>query len=185
MKQLLKKSIKKGLRFGSYPLRTFIARKVSETVASPKSIKKIQVRNDLILPQVRQMIKEGHSVTIGVKGYSMRPFLEHIRDKVVLVSPENLTVGDAVLAEIRLGYFVLHRIIAIDGLHVTLMGDGNLSGTESCKITDVAGKVKTYIRKGKAIEAQSAVLCRYIACWRKCLPIRRYLLYIYRLLNNF
>lgn len=185
MKQLLKTIIKKVLHFSSYPLRTFIARKDSETVNISQAIKKIQVPNDLILSQVRQMIQEGHSVTIGVKGYSMRPFLEHTRDKVVLVSFENLTVGDAVLAEIRSGYFVLHRIIVIDGLHLTLMGDGNLSGTESCKITDVAGKVKTYIRKSKAIEADSVALRCYIACWRKCLPIRRYLLYIYRLLNNF
>ena len=123
---------------------------------------------------------EGHTATISVKGYSMRPFLEHERDRVMLDAPKDLKVGDAVLAEISKDHYVLHRIIDIDGDRVTLMGDGNISGTESCRVSDVAGVVTQYLRPRRMMFASDPKLQRRIRLWRKLLPVRRYLLFIYK-----
>lgn len=143
---------------------------------------KKEIPNDILLGAVRDAIREGYSATILVKGWSMRPFLEHQRDKVLLVAPEELKTGDAVLAETTPGHFVLHRIIEIDGDDITLMGDGNLTGTEHCKKSDVCGVVSEYIRPARTISADDPELVRDIRRWRRLLPYRKYLLMIYRAL---
>ena len=124
---------------------------------------------------------KGEKVIISVKGYSMRPFLEHLRDRVQLAPWTALAVGDAVLAEIAPGHFVLHRIIKIEGEQLTLMGDGNIRGTEQCTVSDVCGLVLQYIRpNGNILQADDPRLKRQIKLWRRLLPIRRLLLFIYK-----
>lgn len=152
-----------------------------------------EIPNDVLLGLVRDMLKNGgtdaesgehfahHTATIWVKGYSMRPFLEHMRDRVVLAYPERpLQEWDAVLAEITPGHYVLHRIINIEGDNVTLMGDGNVRGTERCKLSDVCGIVTHYIRPKRTILATDEKLIRRIKRWRKWLRWRRYLLFLYK-----
>jgi hypothetical protein len=74
-----------------------------------------------------------------------------------------LQVGDAVLAEISAGHFVLHRIIDIDGDAITLMGDGNVRGTEHCTTEDVCGVVTEYLRpNGHVLLASDRKLQRSI-----------------------
>ena len=137
--------------------------------------------NDILLGVVSQKIAEGHDATIIVKGYSMRPFLEHERDKVILTPiRQPLKVADAILAEISPGHYVLHRIIGIEGEDITMMGDGNIRGVEHCKMKDVRGLVTHYIRPKRTIPASDEKLQRNILRWRKLLPIRRYLLLIYK-----
>ena len=96
------------------------------------AVRRMEVPNAVLLGQVKEAIREGHTATINVKGYSMRPFLEHCRDKVRLASFTDLKVGDAVLAEFSPDKYVLHRIIEIDGDVVVMMGDGNLRHKEIC-----------------------------------------------------
>ncbi len=137
--------------------------------------------NDVLLALVGKKIAEGHDATIIVKGYSMRPFLEHERDKVILTQvTKPLQVADAILAEITPGHYVLHRIIDIQGNHITMMGDGNLRGVEHCTTSDVRGLVTHYIRPNRTLLASDEKLQQRIRLWRKLLPIRRLLLLIYK-----
>ena len=145
------------------------------------AIRKMEVPNAVLLGQVKEALRTGHTATINVKGYSMRPFLEHCRDKVQLAQAGNLQVGDAVLAEIARDVYVLHRIIIIDGDSVTLMGDGNLCGTEQCRKDDVGGVVTHYYHRGRMIAASDPRFRRRVRLWGKLLPWRRYLLYIYKI----
>lgn len=139
-----------------------------------------EIPNKVLLGLARDMIREGHTATISVKGFSMRPFLEHQRDRVLLEAPGDLAIGDAILAEIEPDHYVLHRIIAIDGDRITLMGDGNVRGTENCFRKDVAGVVTQYLRPRRTLLASDKRLQRRIRFWRRLLPVRRYLLFIYR-----
>lgn len=139
------------------------------------------IPNEILLEQVRLAIQSGHTATINVKGYSMRPFLENNADKVVLKDCKNPQVGEAVLAKVSSKKYVLHRIIMRDGDYLTLMGDGNLRGTERCKVNDVIGVVCYYIHRGKKIPADLPSLKRRIALWSKLRPVRRYLLFIYKI----
>ena len=102
---------------------------MSKTVLTTSEI---QFANAEFLPEVVKMLNEGHTVTLRLRGYSMRPFLENDRDKALLVKPSTIKVGDPVLAEITPRHFVLHRIDSIEGDNITLRGDGNL-GVEHCK----------------------------------------------------
>ena len=89
--------------------------------------KGIRVNNHLFMEEIRRMFNEKgkSSVTFVVRGYSMRPFVEHERDKVILVPPRTPKVGDVVLAEIAAKRYALHRVIKIkDGIY-TMQGDGN------------------------------------------------------------
>ena len=111
----------------------------------------------------------------------MRPFLENDRDKALLVKPTTIKVGDPVLAEITPRHFVLHRIDRIEGDNVTLRGDGNL-GVEHCKKENIVGAVIGFYRKGrKEMDATDAWKWKtYSFIWIRLLPLRRYLLGIYR-----
>lgn len=179
----MKKGIKKKI-FGIVwklfaPIRRFTA--PASTAVGNGSAARVVIPNEIILGQVKELVREGHTVTIMVKGYSMRPFLEHCRDSVVLAPFSELNVGDVALAEIFPGKYVLHRIIELDGDKVTLMGDGNLKGKEYCRREEVAAVVRTFIRNGVATDADNEKWKRYARLWRKLLPIRKYLLWIYKL----
>ena len=131
--------------------------------------------NEILLAEAGALLAEGRDVELTVKGNSMLPFLVNERDSVVLRKLPQVEKGDVVLAEITRGHYVLHRVRAVDGERLTLMGDGNVRGTESCTRADVLGTAVAFIRPdGKRRKPGKARL------WRALRPIRRYLLFIYR-----
>lgn len=142
---------------------------------------KISVANALLIPEILAIIGEGHTVTLPLKGYSMRPFLEDRRDKALLSAVETIAVGDVVLAEIAPKRYALHRIVKLDGNSVTLLGDGNLT-CEHCQRSDIKAKALGFYRKGSTtIDSVSSRKWRtYSAVWTRLYPIRRYLLFVYR-----
>lgn len=180
MKQQVKSTVKRLLYMAFTPVRK-LTRK-TDAINERTGTGKVVLPNKELLGHVRTLIHEGHTVTIQVKGYSMRPFLEHLRDQVILGPFERLQVGDVVLAEIAPGVYVLHRIIEMrhEGVLV-LMGDGNLSGQEICRMENVAGIVKVFVRNGRRIAADDAAWNRYGRIWRRLLPIRRLLLLCYKM----
>ena len=142
-------------------------------------IKTVQMPNDVFLPFVIEQLNEGHTATLPLRGRSMRPFLEDGRDKALLQLCDHPQVGDAVLAEISKGHFVLHRIIRIDGNQVTLRGDGNLND-EHCLLSDVRAKAVGFYRKDrKTLDRTDGRKWRlYSWWWTRLYPLRRYLLFI-------
>ena len=140
----------------------------------------VELPNDLFLKGIGELLQEGHTATLRVRGNSMRPFLEDRRDSIVLTSVTHIEVGDAVLAEIAPGKYVFHRIIAIDGNNVTLMGDGNVRGTEHCTKADVKANALAVVRKGKEYSTDGKRWMRYSKAWMRLTPVRRWLLAIHR-----
>ena len=143
-----------------------------------EEIKTLTIENALLLPEVIRLLDEGHTVTLPLRGYSMRPFLENGRDKALLEKPKAVSVGDAVLAEIAPGHYVLHRIVSIKGEQVILRGDGNI-GTEQCRLSDVKAIATAFFRKGhsKADSTKGLKWRIYSYIWTRLLPLRRYLLF--------
>ena len=144
-------------------------------------VKEIKFSNAELLPEVIRLMDEGHTVTINLRGFSMRPFLENDRDKALLTKAKEIHKGDVVLAETAPKHYVLHRIINIDGDHITLRGDGNLL-EEHCRREDVKGFAIGFYRKGrKSIDkTNSFKWLLYSRLWTSLYPIRRYLLAAYR-----
>ena len=65
-----------------------------------------QLPNEEFLPFVISELQsvEGKTVTLPLRGRSMRPFLEDNRDKAILTITPDINTGDAVLAEISKGH---------------------------------------------------------------------------------
>ena len=143
----------------------------------------IALPNALFIPEIKRAIDEGHTVTFRVRGYSMRLFLEDRRDKVVLAPCKEVKVGDVVLAEIRKDIYVLHRIIKKEGEQLTLMGDGNIYGTETCSTSNIIGIAIGFLRKGREeMESTNGKKWKiYSFFWLHLKPIRRYILAFYRI----
>lgn len=144
-------------------------------------IAEVQFANAILLPEIVKMLNEGHTVTLRLKGFSMRPFLEDGRDKALLTKPTTPKVGDPVLAEVDSKHFVLHRIIDINGDDVTLRGDGNI-GIEQCKLKDIQGAIIGFYRKNRETldRTDGRKWLVYSWVWTRLFPIRRYLLAFYR-----
>lgn len=130
--------------------------------------------NDILLGEVAAVLREGREAIITPLGNSMLPFIRGGRDRVVLRKEPDIAEGDIVLVHAG-GRYILHRILAVKGDAVTLMGDGNLRGTEHCTRAEVLGTVsEILLPDGRVRKPGRARL------WLALRPIRRYLLAIYK-----
>jgi hypothetical protein len=73
----------------------------------------IQIENQVLISEITRMfnVMGKKSVTIVARGYSMRPFIEDRRDKVILTPPRTPMIGDVVLAKIGESRYALQRVI--------------------------------------------------------------------------
>ena len=145
----------------------------------------MRIENDILIPELARLLAEGKEVRFTPSGVSMRPFIEGDKDSVILSPLDRLPKrGDILLvqAETLCGRqtYVLHRLVRIEGAETSeplyiLMGDGNLSGTESCTRADIIGRV---IRI-ESPRGHRKLLTRG-RLWYFLRPCRKYLLKIYR-----
>ncbi len=140
-----------------------------------------QIPNEEFLPFVLEEFElaPGKPIIIPLRGRSMRPFLEDGRDRALLCPADEVREGDAVLAEIAPGRYVLHRVISIQGQKVTLRGDGNYH-EEYCLLQDIKAKAIGFYRKGRDhYDATTGMKWKvYSWFWTRLFPIRRYLLFL-------
>ncbi len=99
--------------------------------------------NEQVFALVEEMLREGTSVKLRVRGNSMSPALIDGKDTVLLeplsLHPGGLSVGDVVLFKYK-GGFLMHRIIEIKDLIIT-KGDA-LSQTEAISSEEVIAVAK-------------------------------------------
>lgn len=141
---------------------------------------KMTLPNEVLLGEVSRLVEGGETVTLMAKGFSMLPFIVGGRDSVVLERPGELKMGMIVLAYVMGNRYVLHRIIALDEDKVTLMGDGNLKGVEMCRREDVKAVAIRIIRPSGEIDCFGESHQRKAALWKRLLPVRRWILAVYR-----
>lgn len=142
----------------------------------------MRIENNILIPEMARLLSEGKEVRFTPSGVSMRSFIEGDRDSVIVAPFANSQapkIGQIVLAKTENSdnsVYVLHRIIGItkDGLF-RLQGDGNLSGEELCRPSNIYG----FVRR---IESPSgrAKLLTHGCLWRLLKPARKWLLKLYR-----
>lgn len=133
------------------------------------------------IEEALRLVQKGVTVTFPVTGQSMLPFIIGGKESVILHRPVLIDVGDVVLAWVDGNRYVVHRIINIDGDRVTLMGDGNVKGTEHCLLKDIKARVTHVVsadNKKRDLYSRWRVSAAKLWYWLR--PIRRYLLAIYR-----
>lgn len=137
--------------------------------------------DNFIIEEAIRLVSEGVSVTLPVNGQSMLPFIIGGRESVILGSPDGAKVGDVVLAWVEGSRYVVHRIIRIDDGKVTLMGDGNIAGTEHCELSDIKARATHVVSAdGRTHELYNRWRSLGAKTWWLLRPIRRYILAIYR-----
>ena len=118
---------------------------------------------------VRDILLEGDCVTVAVKGQSMLPFFRS--GTTVTIRPireDDFKKYSVVFADTG-GHFAIHRIINIEGNKVTLLGDGNIYGTETMDKSKVYGVIDS-----------SKLHIFFAKIWLWMRPVRRYPLAIFR-----
>lgn len=139
------------------------------------------VSDELILSDAVRLVNEGMAVTLLVKGRSMLPFILGGIDSVVLTRPGKVSPGDVVLARIDGKRYVLHRVMEVSDTRVELMGDGNVAGREICRPEDVLARADEVVKAdGRHVRLDTPRMRRAARLWRRLLPVRRYILFIYR-----
>lgn len=141
-----------------------------------------EIPNGELLPCVAEMVAEGRKVILKAKGNSMLPSIRWGRDSVELIRPDGLKPGMIVLACLKPGHYVLHRIESMDGDGVALRGDGNLYSREHCRVEDVVAVATHIVRPSqRRVDCSSPCYLRRIRMWL-ALPafVRRITLGLYR-----
>ena len=132
--------------------------------------------------ELLERLREGKIIAVPTVGLSMFPFIQGGRDKVLVRKQGKVRVGDIVMVPYR-GMMIMHRVYAIKGSQLILMGDGNLRGTEVVEESEVCGTAIEIVKpNGRCRKPHKAWL------WRHSLPIRGLMLKIcrkwYRLRNH-
>ena len=122
----------------------------------------MKIANDILIPEIERLLKDGKEVRFTPSGVSMRPFIEGDRDSVILTSlTRSPCIGDILLVRLESNSpmsnvqclvsnvqyqkpptFVLHRLVRMEGDTLILQGDGNLVGEERCGASDIIGIAK-------------------------------------------
>ena len=143
----------------------------------------MRIDNDILIPEMARLLREGKEVRFTPSGVSMRPFIEGDRDSVIVApftDQKRPRIGQIVLAKTTSSdnsdFYVLHRIIGIkkDGIY-RLQGDGNLTGEEHCLRSDIYG----FVRRIES-PSGSRKLLTHGFLWRLLKPARKWLLKLYR-----
>ena len=140
-----------------------------------------QVSDDQIIGDAVRLVQEGMAVTMLVKGRSMLPFILGGQESAVLTQPGEIKTGDVVLARIDDRRYVLHRVMDVSADRVVLMGDGNIRGQEVCRPEDLLARADEIVgADGKHRRLDTPRQKRRARIWRRLLPVRRWLLAIYK-----
>ena len=127
------------------------------------------IANRELFAIVRDTLLEGNTVRVAVNGQSMLPFFRS--GSTITLRPvreEDIRKYGVVMADAGHA-FVVHRIIKVDGNSVTLLGDGNIYGTEQVTRDKIYGVVDC-----------SAFHISLAKIWLWLRPVRRFPLAIFR-----
>lgn len=118
---------------------------------------RLELSNELFFAEVEQLISQGESITITIKGNSMRPWLQNSKHKVIVkpLADSILQCGDIALFRYK-GKHILHRVVKIENDKITFSGDGNIGIKEQASKDDVIALVESIITpSGRVIECNS------------------------------
>ena len=140
----------------------------------------------IMMEEIRQLVSEGKTVSITLKGNSMNPFMVHLRDRMTLGpwKKEDIHEGTVALVRDNRGNYLIHRIISYSETTVTLLGDGNIGTTETATYDNIIAIMYSITRKGHEWSADSLLWRTYSRLWMMLTPLRRYPLGLWRRLNK-
>lgn len=132
------------------------------------------------MSMLRQLVEEGHEVSLPIAGSSMAPFLVHQRDTIYFKKPDReLKPGDMVFYQRANGQFVMHRIHAIRSGGYYMVGDNQQEIEGPLLREQIFALVTGATRKGKQIGPGDFWWGFFEHIWPRMLPLRRTIMRLY------
>ena len=127
-----------------------------------------------LVPIMEEVIQSGGSCKLKVTGYSKTPTQRHLKDRVVLVSPEKRQPkkNEIVFIKRDTGKHVLHRIRKIIDDQSFIMNGDAQQWTEVVRFNQVIGVVDSFYRGDKEVSCDNIKYKIYVKLWVLCKPIR-------------
>lgn len=131
-----------------------------------------------LAPLIDEVLAAGGQARLRVEGDSMRPWLAHGEDEVLLSSPgvRAWSRGDIVLMSDPAGRYVLHRVSRRSRGLVWLLGDAQTREEGPWRDDQVIALVERVVRRGREIDMRSPGARCFAGLWLACRPIRLQLL---------
>ena len=127
---------------------------------------------ELLVPMIKEHIKNGSEAKLVVTGYSMFPMLCSRRDSVILKKAEKLHKYDIPLYQRENGNYVLHRIVKIENDCYHIAGDNEIKIEYPVKEEQIIAVVIGFYRKGKYYSVNNIFYKTYARLWCLLLPYR-------------
>ncbi len=150
----------------------------AHTPADNETVRTVDTRD--YVSMLRELVRQGHEVSMIVAGNSMSPFLVHQRDSIVFRAPDReLRRGDFVFYERDNGRFVCHRIRLIkpDGFY--MIGDAQTETEGPIRRDQIFAIITSVHRKGKTLSPGDFWWDFFEKIWIRIIPLRLPLMRLY------
>lgn len=129
---------------------------------------------------LKELVEEGHQVSLLISGSSMAPFLIHHRDTIYFKQPDReLKAGDMVFYQRRNGKYVMHRIRRIRPEGFYMIGDAQMEIEGPLQREQIFGLVTAVVRKGKLVRPGDFWWEFFARVWLRIIPLRGLICRIY------
>ena len=125
------------------------------------------------LDVMKDLVREGKTVSIIVAGNSMSPFLIHRRDRVFFEKPDRpLKKGDIVFYQRDNQRYIMHRIWKVkkDGFYI--VGDAQTEIEGPVRRDQIFARITKCERKGKMITSGNIWWEFFEKAWIRMVPLR-------------
>ena len=130
---------------------------------------------------LRDLVKEGHEVSLIVSGSSMSPFLIHHRDTIIFGPVEgSLRRGDMVFYERPSGQYVMHRVRRVRPEGLYLIGDAQTQTEGPLSPSCVFAIVNAVRRNGLLLDDKSWQWRFFATIWLRVIPLRPLIIKFYK-----
>ena len=139
---------------------------------------------------IRELVQEGHDVSMIITGSSMNPFLIHGRDSIMISKPNRpLKKGDMVFYQRDNEKFVMHRICKVKeslkgDICFDIIGDAQTEVEKDVRDDQIFGLITKVCRKGRWIEPGDFWWIFFEKIWLHMIPIRRIVMRLYSLVTR-
>ena len=135
------------------------------------------VHNQVPKQDIEQLLRQGDSVRIFPKGYSMYPMFVPDRDEAVirpLTDTTRLRRADVVLYRREESILVLHRICKVTADGIYLVGDRQTQIEGPLHPGQMRGILTSFVRKGREISVCHPAYILYSRLWLILRPFRHH-----------
>ena len=125
-----------------------------------------------IAPVISEIVSNGGSVKLEVKGNSMMPLIRDEKDTVLLKKADDVKKYDVVLFRKKDGNIALHRIVESNDSQYTIIGDNQYRFDCNIKHDDLIAKVSQLDRGKHSIKEEQ--IRWFGMVWYATYPLRNF-----------